>query len=59
MKTFWKVKVEKLEKIDTADINITPLTMFVGDNNSGKSYLMTLIYNLAFIPGSIDPQETH
>ena len=46
MKTFWKVKVEKLGKIDTADINITPLTMFVGDNNSGKSYLMTLIYTL-------------
>lgn len=40
----WRLHVEGLGKIRTADVEIGPFTMFVGDNNSGKSYLMTLIW---------------
>lgn len=42
----WTVHVEDFGKIEKADVEIAPLTMFVGDNNSGKSYMMTLIYGL-------------
>lgn len=42
----WKLKVEGLGKIKNADIEISPFTLFIGDNNSGKSYLMSLIYGI-------------
>jgi predicted ATPase len=43
---FFTVHVEDFGKIAKADIELSPLTLFVGDNNSGKSYLLTLIYGL-------------
>lgn len=42
----WSVHVKNFGKIEEADVEIGPLTLFVGDNNSGKSYMMTLIYGL-------------
>lgn len=42
----WTMHVEKFGKIKSADIEVAPMTLFVGDNNSGKSYIMTLIYGL-------------
>lgn len=42
----WKLHVEGLGKIGKADVEVGPFTMFVGDNNSGKSYLMTLIWGI-------------
>lgn len=42
----WIVHVKKFGKIEQADVEVAPMTLFVGDNNSGKSYLMTLIYGL-------------
>ncbi|MDE7414891.1 MAG: ATP-binding protein [Lachnospiraceae bacterium] len=42
----WTMHVEKFGKIESADIEVAPMTLFVGDNNSGKSYIMTLIYGL-------------
>lgn len=41
-----KIHVEKFGKIKKADIELTPFTLFVGDNNSGKSYLLSLIWAL-------------
>ncbi|MDR2133343.1 MAG: ATP-binding protein [Clostridiales Family XIII bacterium] len=38
--------IEDFGKIESAEIELAPLTLFVGDNNSGKSYLMALIYGL-------------
>lgn len=38
--------VENFGKIEKADIELSPFTIFMGDNNSGKSYIMTLIYGL-------------
>ena len=37
---FWKLIVEDFGKIKSAEIEVAPLTLFVGDNNSGKSYLL-------------------
>lgn len=42
----WNLKVKEFGKIKEADIEISPFTLFVGDNNSGKSYLMSLIYGI-------------
>ncbi|WP_052768033.1 AAA family ATPase [Brachyspira hyodysenteriae] len=38
--------VKNFAKIKEAKIELSPFTLFIGDNNSGKSYLMTLVYGL-------------
>ena len=42
----WKLIVEDYGKIKHAEIEAAPLTLFVGDNNSGKSYLMSLLWGI-------------
>ena len=42
----WVLNVKNLGRIISAEIGVSPMTLFIGDNNSGKSYLMTLIYTL-------------
>ena len=42
----FNLHVEDFGKIKKADIEVKPLTLFVGDNNSGKSYLLSLIWGL-------------
>lgn len=38
--------IEKFGKIERAEIQVLPLTLFVGDNNSGKSYLLSLLWGI-------------
>lgn len=40
------IMIENFGKIKKAEIDISPLTLFVGDNNSGKSYLLSLIWGI-------------
>lgn len=42
----WKLEVLEYGKIEYAEIEMAPLTLFVGDNNSGKSYLLTLLWGI-------------
>lgn len=42
----WTLHVENFARIESADIEIAPLMCFVGDNNSGKSYLMSLLWGI-------------
>ena len=42
----WKLMVENYGKIESAEIEMAPLTLFVGDNNSGKSYLLSLLWGI-------------
>lgn len=56
MKTTWTLHVENFAKIKTADIKISPLTCFVGDNNSGKSYLMSLLWGLLTFGNELFPK---
>lgn len=44
--------VENYGKIENAEIEVKPLTLFVGDNNSGKSYLLSLVWALYSGEGS-------
>lgn len=39
----WTLHVEQIGKITKADIRIAPLIFFTGDNNSGKSYMITIL----------------
>lgn len=42
----WKLCVEDYGKIKSAEIECAPLTLLVGDNNCGKSYLMSLLWGI-------------
>lgn len=46
MRTNWTLHVEKFAKINVAEVRTTPLMCFVGDNNSGKSYLLSLLWGI-------------
>lgn len=46
MNCSWTLHVEKFAKIKSADIRLSPLICFVGDNNSGKSYMMSLLWGI-------------
>lgn len=41
-----KIYIENFGKIKSAEVEIAPFMLFVGDNNSGKSYLTSLIWGL-------------
>lgn len=40
------INIENFGKIESADISLTKMMFFIGDNNSGKSYLLSLLYGL-------------
>lgn len=42
----WRLAVEGLGRIEHADAEIRPLTLLIGENNSGKSYFATLLWGL-------------
>lgn len=46
MDTKWSLYVKDFGKIKEAKIEISPMLIFVGDNSSGKSYMMTLLWGL-------------
>lgn len=46
MKQRWTLNIERFSKIEKASIEISPMMVFVGDNNSGKSYIMVLLWGL-------------
>ncbi len=43
---FMIIHIREFGKIETADIDLGNLVLFVGENNSGKTYIMELIYGL-------------
>ncbi len=42
-----RIIVEDFGKIRRAELEVKPMMLFIGDNNSGKSYLMSLIWGLS------------
>jgi predicted ATP-dependent endonuclease of OLD family len=53
----WTLHVEHFAKIDEADVRISPFMCFVGDNNTGKSYLMSLLWGILTIGKDIFPKK--
>lgn len=42
----WRLEVEGLGRLERAEVDIHPLMLFVGPNNTGKSYLASLLWGL-------------
>jgi len=53
----WVLHVENFAKIKFAEVEISPLMCFVGDNNSGKSYMMSLIWGILTLGKDIFPRN--
>jgi predicted ATPase len=49
----WRLKVSGYGKLESAEIETAPLTLFVGDNNSEKSYLMSLLWGIRNLGGEL------
>lgn len=54
MKERWRLVVEGLGKIERAEVDVHPLMLLVGPNNTGKSYLASLLWGLAAMPGGLN-----
>ncbi len=52
----WTLHVENFAKIKSADVEIAPLMCFVGDNNTGKSYLMSLLWGILTLGKDVFPK---
>lgn len=52
----WTLHVENFEKIEMADVRISPLMCLVGDNDSGKGYLMSLLWGILTLGKDIFPK---
>lgn len=46
MRQSWTLNIQDFGKIKEAEIEIAPFIFFVGENNSGKSYLVSLLWGL-------------
>ncbi|UQA56477.1 AAA family ATPase [Polyangium aurulentum] len=57
MSARWRLSVEGLGRIESADAEIRPLTLLIGENNSGKSYFATLLWGLFAEGGSLSSPE--
>ncbi len=49
----WKLVVEDLGRIGHAEIEARPLLLFVGGNNTGKTYLASLLWGLLSLSGEL------
>lgn len=52
----WTLHIERMAKIESADVKISPLMCFVGDNNTGKSYIMSLLWGILTLGKNIFPK---
>ena len=52
----WTLYVKNFAKIESAKVRISPLMCFVGDNNSGKSYLMSLLWGILTLGKEVFPK---
>jgi ABC-type transport system involved in cytochrome c biogenesis ATPase subunit len=50
----WKLTVEDFGRIERAEVDVRPLMLFVGDNNSGKSYLASLLWGIVAMQGDVE-----
>ncbi|MHC1732018.1 MAG: AAA family ATPase [Bacteroidales bacterium] len=53
----WVLHVENFAKIKSAEVEISPLMCFVGDNNTGKSYLMSLLWGVLTLGKDMFPKN--
>lgn len=49
----WTLHVEHFGRIRQADIKVAPMMLFVGPNNTGKSYMVSLLWRMLDIRGIV------
>ena len=57
MRQRWSLNIEGFGKIRSARVRIAPMVLFVGENNSGKSYLVSLLWGIMVRGRSVFPKE--
>ena len=57
MRQRWSLNIEGFGKIRSARVRIAPMVLFVGENNSGKSYLVSLLWGILVRGRSVFPKE--
>lgn len=54
----WTLHIKDFARIKHADITLKPLTLFVGENNSGKSYVATLLWGVIALGKTLYPAKS-
>jgi hypothetical protein len=54
----WQFEVKRLGKVTHADISMAPLLIFVGRNNTGKSYVATVVWALSHISSLLSRDDS-
>ena len=57
MKQRWTLNIKGFGKIHAAQVEIAPLVLLVGENNSGKSYLVSLLWGVLALGRGLFPKE--
>ena len=57
MQTRWTLNLENFGKVKSASITMKPMMLFVGDNNSGKSYVASFLWGILNYGQKIFPQN--
>ena len=58
MQQRWTLNVRGFGKLEEAQLRLAPLMLLVGENNTGKSYLMTLLWGMFARGHSVFPKRT-
>lgn len=53
----WTLHVEGFARFKEADVAVRPLTLFVGENNSGKSYMASLLWGVLALGRTLFPAQ--
>lgn len=57
MKQRWTLHFEGFGRIDRGAVTIAPLMVLTGDNNTGKSYVMSLLWGVIALGRELFPEE--
>ena len=57
MQQRWTLNVKGFGKIERASVRVAPLTLLIGENNSGKSYLVSLLWGVLARGRTLFPKE--
>lgn len=57
MKQRWSLNINGFGKIQSARVEVAPMVLFVGENNTGKSYLVSLLWGVLALGRGIFPKE--
>lgn len=58
MQQRWTLNVRGFGKLEEAQLRLAPLMLLVGENNTGKSYLMTLLWGMFARGHTVFPKQT-